>query len=156
MSGEVEALAREIGATFQPADDTAAFRARWASALAVQVGGLGRTHACPYKDRLAGWIARIDNATDAEMPSVLENIRDEIARVDSDDGWAVDPAGGALESVTLVLLPGTRWMAQAGLDVWAHVTGAGAAWNAVVQFSRNAWLADLYERCAGRKTEGRA
>lgn len=145
---EVEFLAREIGAAFRPEHNTLAFRARWAAELATLVGGHTWMTNCAYGEQLKGWVDSIDNATDVAMKATLAAVRAEIEAVDSDDGWATDPAGAALEAACLSLFPKTRWMAEAGQRVWGFVTGCGGAYNDVIRFSRNAWLSDLYERCA--------
>ncbi len=141
----VQRLAREIGAPFLPEHETRAVKVAWVKLLAEEVG----RHTWPvlhkYPESVSAWVAQIQNADGVTLAleSVCERIRDEIHRQDYDDGWATDPAGAALESVTLALLPGTRWLAEASKSVWRFATGCGS-YNDVVRISQDAWLRHLY------------
>lgn len=145
----VQALAKEIGATWQPDDEGWEFQVTWVKSLAHIVGD----HAWPflhkYPDKVRAWACEIVAADDGTIEDVLKRVHDGIHELDYDDGWAIDRAGSALECVCLALLPDTRWLAEASQSVWKFVTGCGA-YNDIVKFSQEAWLRQLYEECAGR------
>ena len=156
MAGEVKLLADEIGVKFKPEHDTERFRARWAYELARAVMNSGLCARSAHRESALSWLLQIGDASDADMPGTLRRVREEIEAVDSDDGWATDPACAAVEHVACSLLPDTRWMAHAGNYIWGHVTGAGLSFNEVVKFSREAWLRSVYERCATYAPEVRS
>lgn len=124
-----------------------AFRALWVKALAGHVVKLGAwDHRSAYPAKIAEWCGRIDAAAFDEIPATLRTIRNEISAIDSDDGWATDCAGSTLEQVCLALLPNTRWLAEAGAQVWTFATGSNC-FNEVSHYSRKAWLRSVFGAC---------
>lgn len=148
MGQEIANLAAEIAAPYRPEHDSLGFRSRWVTYLAALVAQHCEHRGYAYPERIQVWVELIDNTPDVWLAQTLEQVRAEIEAIDSDDGWATDPAGAALEAVCLALMPKTRWLAESGQRVWFFVTGAKAH-NAVSKFSKNAWLREVYRICAG-------
>lgn len=145
----VARLAKEIGAEFEPAHEGRHFRAGWVKLMATVVGNGAWPVLHRYPEQIHAWVLQIHAADDftLALESTCLRIREEISSIDYDDGWATDKAGAALESVTLALQPGTRWMAHAADHVWRFATGCNG-YNDVVRLSERAWLQDLYNRTA--------
>lgn len=147
----VARLAREIGVTFRPEDETRAFKVAWVKLLAAIVAKHTWPHFHKYAEDVRAWAGQIEAADGVTLAleSVCERVREELHHQDYDDGWATDPASSAIESVTLALLPNTRWMAHAAQHVWRFVTHCHA-YNEVTALSEKAWLRHLYEQASIR------
>lgn len=144
---EIASLANEIGQPMPWIADPVTFRAEWAKSLARIVSKLGAwEHRCQYPAKIAEWCALIEATEPAGIFDMLTYVREEISAIDYDDGWALDPAGAALESVCLSLLPNTRWMAHAGNHVWKFAT-CSTAYNDVTAVSMRAWLRHVFDGC---------
>lgn len=140
----VRRLAKEIGAPYVPEHETPEFMVAWVKMLARTVA----THAHSlyrYPADVHKWCDAIAAADGyAALYETCCIVRESISAIDDgDDGWAADPAGAAIEAVSLALLPETRWLAEASTQVWAFATGCHG-YNAVILFSREAWLRDQY------------
>lgn len=141
----MQRLAEEIGAHYRAGDETDDARALWIKLLAWTVGRFTSLQH-RYSDKVEAWCSEIVFATSHEdLQRTLLRVRDQISRVDCDDGWATDPAGSALEGVCLAHMTDTRWLAEAGSRVWHFAVGA-SSYNEVVAISRKAWLCEIYRR----------
>lgn len=124
-----------------------AFRALWVKALAAIISKLGAwDHRSRYPAKISEWCDQIEAAPFDQIPATLLAIRKEISAIDYDDGWATDTAGSTLEQVCLALLPNTRWLAEAGAQVWTFATGSNC-FNEVSRYSRKAWLRSVFAAC---------
>lgn len=140
-------LAQEIQHPSANFGDPREFRAHWVKALASRVGKLGAwEHRSRYPEKIGDWCDQIEAAATDDIPALLKSIREQISAIDYDDGWATDASGSVLEALCLSLMPGTRWMAEAGARVWTFATGS-TCFNEVSHFSRKAWLRQVFADC---------
>ena len=158
---KTHALAREIGAYFQPgrdAPDDAAFMAAWTRALARIVGEHTWQALHAYSDLVCGGADEIAAADDDALTDICARIKGEIRKIDDDDGWPADRAGNALNAVCLAwkyaLDDTSRWPAEAGKAVWRFVAGA-TAHNEITSISADAWLRRLFTQVEAIATNDR-
>lgn len=143
----VRGLAKEIGSSYWSRVDELAFIAAWTRLLAQTVANHTVPFLHKYGDQVIAWAAEIIEADDGSILTVVERVCDAISEIDNDDGWPVDKAGSAINSVCLGakfgLTMNSRWPAEASDHVWKFATGSGNG-NEVVSISRAAWQQHIF------------